>query len=455
MKSDTNRLVAAFRWSVIAPLTQSDLTTRDYRQKRRAILEATHTDPLQGPRKLSASALKRWLKAFLTGGVRALYPKTRSDEGTRKALSEDVLARAIELRRESPRRPVHRLVELLGAEFPDQKVKRSTLDRHLRAKGWGRVRVQAATFIPFESPYRNCLWMGDVCHGPPVIVNGEQVPVKIFGWIDCYSRLCVSLRGYSDERLPAMEHSLESAMEAYGIPKRLFVDNGKIFCSTDLQLACATLGIERINSTPGHPASRGKIERFFRTMRDELLCEIEVIDPLPIEDFNRHLAAWVDTIYNARKHSRTGQSPRGRWKEGDTPLRTLSSAKLKEAFLSWARRKVGKSGEVKIAGNIYYADPNLANQPILIRYDPFDMRQVYIHREGQDLLPVTADYLEVRQLLRPLKHEERKTSQAAHRFLNQLEKRHQAKIAGEMRLIQLPDQDKENPEEDNGHALSI
>ena len=67
MKSDTDRLVAAFRWSVIAPLTQSDLTTRDYRQKRRAILETTHTDPLRGPRKLSASALKRWLKAFLTG----------------------------------------------------------------------------------------------------------------------------------------------------------------------------------------------------------------------------------------------------------------------------------------------------------------------------------------------------------------------------------------------------
>ena len=454
MKSESHRLIAAFRWSVVAPLTQSDLTPQEYRRKRRAILEDTHTDPLRGPRKISASALKRWLKAFLAGGIQALYPKTRSDEGNVKALSEAVIARAIELRRESPRRPVHRLVELLKAEFPDVKVKRSTLDRHLRAKGWGRVRVQAATFIPFESPYRNCLWMGDVCHGPLVIANGEQVPVKIFGWIDCHSRLCVSLRGYSDERLPALEHSLESAMEAYGIPRRLFVDNGKIFCSTDLQLACATLGIERINSTPGHPASRGKIERFFRTMRDELLCEIEVIDPLPIDEFNRHLAAWADTIYNSRKHSRTGQSPQCRWKESDTPIRSLSSAKLKEAFLSWQRRKVGKSGEVKIAGNIYFADPSLANEAILVRYDPFDLRQIYIHREGQALLPITADHLEVRQLLRPLKHEERKTSQAARKFLDQLAKRHQAKIASEMRLIQLPKRDDENPE-DYGHALSM
>lgn len=453
MQSESDRIIAAFRWSVIAPLTQADLDTKEYRKKRRAILEATHMDPVRGPRKVSASVLKRWLAAFRAGGVKGLYPKSRKDQGHLKAFSEEVLARAIELRRESPRRPVFRLAELVEAEFPNLKVKRSTLDRHLRAKGWDRARVQPATFIPFESPYRNCLWMGDVCHGPQVIAYGDLVPVKIFGWIDCYSRLCVSLRGYPDERLPAMEHSLESAMEAYGIPRRLFVDNGKIFCSTDLQLACATLGIERINSTPGYPASRGKIERFFRTLRDELLCEIEVIDPLPIEDFNRHLAAWADTIYNSRKHSRTRQSPQERWKESDTPLRTLSSAKLKEAFLSWARRKVGKSGEVKIAGNIYFADPSLAHQPILLRYDPFDLRQVYIHQEGQALAPITADHLEVRQLLRPLKHEERKTSQAARKFLDQLDKRHQAKISSEMHLIQLPEQDDEDSGDD-GHALS-
>lgn len=453
MKSESDRLVAAFRWSVIAPLAQSDLNSQEYQRKRREILESTHTDPLRGPRKVSAGSLKRWRKAFLAGGIQALYPKTRSDQGNLKALSENVINRAIELRRESPRRSVHRLVELLQAEFPNEIVKRSTLDRHLRARGWGRVRVEAAAFIPFESPYRNCLWMGDVCHGPRVLVDGEAVPVKIFGWIDCYSRLCVSLRGYSDERLPAMEHSLESAMEAYGIPRRLFVDNGKIFCSTDLQLACASLGIERINSTPGHPASRGKIERFFRTLRDELLCEIEVLDPLPIADFNRHLAAWVDTLYNARKHSRTGQSPQDRWRENDTPVRTLSSAKLQEAFLSWARRKVGKTGEIKMAGNIYFTDPSLAGQTVLVRFDAFDLSRVYIQKEGQALQPITTEHLLVRQLLRPLKHEERKTSEAARKFLIRLEKQHQAKVAGDMRLIQLPEKDDENPE-DPGHAVS-
>lgn len=243
-------------------------------------------------------------------------------------------------------------------------------------------------------------------------------------------------------------------MEAYGIPRRLFVDNGKIFCSTDLQLACASLGIERINSTAGHPASRGKIERFFRTLRDELLCEIEVLDPLPIEDFNRHLSAWVDTIYNARKHSRTGQAPQERWKESDTPVRTLSSAKLQEAFLSWTRRKVGKTGEIKMAGNIYFTDPSLVGQTVLVRFDAFDLSRVYIQQEGQALQPITTDHLQVRQLLRPLKHEERKTSAAARKFLTNLEKQHQAKIAGEMRLIQLPEKDDENPEEP-GHALSI
>ncbi|MBT9589175.1 Mu transposase C-terminal domain-containing protein [bacterium] len=123
--------------------------------------------------------------------------------------------------------------------------------------------------------------------------------------------------------------------------------------------------------------------------------------------------------------------------------------------MSWARRKVGKSGEVNLAGNIYYPDPNMANEMVLVRYDPFDLRQIYIHQEGQDLLPVTADHLEARQLLRPLKNEERKTSKAARKFLNHRQKRHQAKIASELKLIQLPERDDENPEDKRRLELAL
>jgi hypothetical protein len=68
---------------------------------------------------------------------------------------------------------------------------------------------------------------------------------------------------------------------------------------------------------------------------------------------------------------------------------------------------------IKMAGNIYFTDPSLAGQTVLVRFDAFDLSRVYIQQEGQALQPITTEHLQVRQLLRPLKHEERKTSAAA------------------------------------------
>lgn len=442
--TDGRLLVAAFRWEIIAPLVTPGSTPEDKREHRRLVLEREHFDPVRGRRSISAGCLKRWVKAYASKGMAGLYPGSRSDKGSLAAFDATVLERAIELRRESPRRTVKRLVELLRAEFPSASLHRATLDRHLRARGWSRAALRSTSgpHVPFEMACRNAMWTGDVLHGPLVLVDGEAVRVKVFGFIDDYSRLSPHLEGYADERLPALEDAFQKGISKYGIPDQVFLDNALIFSSVQFQLACGTLGINKIHSTPGYAPSRGKIERFFRTVRDELFCEIEALPPMPIEEFNRYLRAWVDTVYHSRAHSRTGIAPLERWEDpSQPPIRTATAHVLQQAFLHWGRRKVGTTGEVKFLGNLYFADPALAHTTAVLRYDPFDLSALWLWREGQPMQRLTAERLLTRCLRRGEKIAEQRHSAAARQFLHTLSDEHQRELAREMRIIrfsQLP-----------------
>lgn len=452
LEIDSRMAVAAFRWNIIGPLVAANLSAEERRRYRGLVLEREHFDPVRGARRVHSGTLRRWIEAYKRRGMAGLCPQERSDKGRLVAVSEDVVLRAIELRREAPRRSVKKLIALLCDEFPEQasKIRRSTLDRHLRARGWSRgaLRTTAGPHVPFEMSYRNAMWTGDVLHGPEVITDVGMCRAKIFGWVDDYSRLCVHLEAYDDERLPALENSLQKGMLKFGVPERLFVDNALIFSSVQLDLACADLGIAKIHSTPYYAPSRGKIERLFRTVRDELLCEIESLPPMTLEELNRYLTAWAGSQYNCRIHSRTGQSPLDRWEQSDVPLRTVTPLGLQQAFLLWARRKVGTTGEVKLAGNLYYADPTFAGLTVMLRYDPFDLGQVWIWREGEPMRAITPTRLITRALKRPEKAVEQKQSRAARRYLQGLSDTYQQQLAREMHLIRFADLPLDDDEKD-------
>ena len=115
-----------------------------------------------------------------------------------------------------------------------------------------------------------------------------------------------------------LEAVLRVAFQARGIPERLYVDNGAPYASRQLARICAVLGVRLIHSTPGRPQGRGKIERFFRTLRQELLVELERT-PGPSEGKSRQAAAsrgsivtWCPSAWRRRTRLRVARS--GFWR---------------------------------------------------------------------------------------------------------------------------------------------
>jgi putative transposase len=153
--------------------------------------------------------------------------------------------------------------------------------------------------------------------------------------------------------------------------------------------ACAKLGIRLIHSTPGRPQGRGKIERAFRTVREQFLVEItgdpggeggrhRVGDLL---ELNALFTAWVETVYHRRPHSETGTAPLARWAAGG-PFALPSPAALAEAFLWEERRRVTKTATVSLHGNTYSVDPLLAGYQVALVFDPFDLTHIEVRAGG-------------------------------------------------------------------------
>jgi putative transposase len=246
-----------------------------------------------------------------------------------------------------------------------------------------------AVFGRFEADRPNELWTGDALHGPTI--GGRKT--YLFAFLDDHSRAIVGHRfGFAEDTV-RLAAALRPALGSRGVPDGIYVDNGSAFVDAWLLRACAKLGIRLIHSTPGRPQGRGKIERFFRTVREQFLVEItgepttgdgadqgrhQVAD---LDELNRLFTAWVETVYHRRVHSETGHPPLQRW-HGGGPFPLPTPAALAEAFLWEAHRTVSKTALVSLQGNTYQVDPLLVGHRVELVFDPFDLTTVTVRLHG-------------------------------------------------------------------------
>jgi putative transposase len=223
------------------------------------------------------------------------------------------------------------------------------------------------------------LWTGDALHGP--IVDGHRT--FLFCFLDDHSRLLVGYRWAARENVLNASAALRAGIAARGVPKAVYVDNGSPFVSGQLLRACAVLGIRLIHSTPGRPEGRGKIERVFRTVRDQVLVELQDRPPASLEDLNRIFQSWAEQAYHRRVHTETEQTPLERFLAAGVPTRP-SEAALREAFRWSERRTVSKTGTVGMHGNTYEIDPELAGRQVDLVFDPLELTEIEVRLDGRE-----------------------------------------------------------------------
>jgi putative transposase len=372
---DRAQEIGLFRWRIVGEATDVSLSARERGRLVRALAEREHLDPDGRWVRVGRNTLDRWIRAYREGGFDGLVPAPRR---VANGTPERVLELAVALRREQPARTaaqIHRiLVEAEGAA-PSAR----TIQRHLAAAGlpWKGSAV-ARALGRFEAESRNELWTGDALHGP--LIDGRRV--FLFCFLDDHSRLLVGYRWAAREDVLNASRALRAGIGARGVPKAVYVDNGSPFVSGQLLRSCAVLGIRLIHSTPGRPEGRGKIERVFRTVREQLLVELEDRPPASLEELSQVFQAWVEQVYHRRVHTATGQAPLERFLAGGAPTVPTERA-LREAFRWSERRTVSKTATVAMHGNTYEIDPELAGRRVDLIFDPLELAEVEVRLDGR------------------------------------------------------------------------
>jgi putative transposase len=384
--------IALFRYALIAPLLNRPLERGEIGAHLRAVAAQTHRIPYSSRSRLDEETIWRYLARFRAGGFESLKPQPRADKGKSRRIPEQVIQKAIALRQELPTRSANTIIQILRRDPdypPDLTLATRTLQGVLQERGITRDKLkgQSKAFRRFERECANALWQGDMLVGPYLPDKerpGKYRRTALFCFIDDYSRLVPYGEFFLEESLPRLERVLKVAILRRGLPQALYVDNGKVYVSTQLAAACATLGIRQIHSTPYTPNTRGKIERFFGTVRSQFLPEVEAARLTTLDELNASFQAWVELIYHQAVHSETQQAPIARFQQGlsQITVRQADPAKLREAFLWRERRTVTRTATLSLQGNRYSVEPLLAGQQVELRFDPFELAEVEVWRLG-------------------------------------------------------------------------
>jgi putative transposase len=378
------------KMKVLGAIDAAPGRTRDERVRNAAAM--IFLDEEGQPYQFTWRTIQTWHYRYKNHGVTAMEPSSRADKGKpRKVTPEEVLDA---IHQALPH--FHRKNKGRGA--PPNK---TALYRCCIEKGWLRAdQIARSTFsrmvsaydmlkadpgenkrrLAFSMQYANQLWQADTMFGPPV--GSRQT--KLIAFIDDASRVLCHGEFFLEENADTMIRALRSAFYKRGLPEQLLVDNGSIYCCQEITLVCARVGCLLRHTAVRDAAAKGKIERFFRRVRDQFL--IRNLDLASLSGLNRQFTQWVEQDYNATVHSTLGMKPIDRFGVDLARIRFLSpSQDTDELFYAEATRTVKKDNTFSFQGARYETPVDLRNKQIIVRYERHRTGAVIVYDNGRRL----------------------------------------------------------------------
>lgn len=386
--------LALFRYGLIAEFAQLPAGSPGLYARLREKARAEYAIPGSTRTRVAPETLRHWLKDYRRGGFDALLPKGRADRGRSRALPQAVADALMSWKDEHPGLSIPQLIRAVresGVVSEALMLPHSTVHRLLSRAGLMHKEPADASSKDrraFAFAHAGQLWMSDVMHGPAVSVPGRgRRKSYLIACLDDATRVVPYCAFALSENTPAFLLVFKQALLRRGIPQRLYVDNGANYRSQHLALVCAKLGVALIHARPYQPQGKGKMERWFRTVRAQFVSRLGAGDTDNLESLNRRLWAWVEGEYHQSPHrGLDGQTPLDRWAMSADQVRLPGPQLDLEALLLFeAKRRVQRDRTVSLNGTLFEADAALVGHTVTLRYDPGApaSRGVEVWHDGQ------------------------------------------------------------------------
>jgi putative transposase len=361
------------------------------RDRIKAVSNAVFNDEDGNPRTFTWRTISTWLYRFKISGVTGVQTASRCDKGTTRKITPEQLLEA-----------VNQVLPFFRAK---KRYNKSDIYRRCIERGLLRHdQIAWTTFYRFirdyellkETPgdnnklrlafamqYANELWQADTMYGPYIPdEKGKTAQSYLIAFLDDASRLCCHGQFFFNETTGAMIAAIRAAFYKRGIPDQLYVDNGAIYSGKEITLICGRVGTILRHAPVRDGAAKGKIERFFRTVRETFLSR--QLDLPSLDALNRQFTAWVEDEYNAAQHSALGMRPIDRFGLDLKRIRFLQPDNFNdELFYTEETRSVKKDNTFSIDNVRYEAPADLRDKKIIIRYDRSRKNRIIVFYKSQ------------------------------------------------------------------------
>ncbi len=381
MRENHKQEVALFRFGIINEFVNGIML--DHGQQEKMIREKCARKwiiPYSGKSSISRGTVLRWISLYKESGgdLQSLYPQNRSDRGKVRAMDEETSLSLIRLREEMPNAKIPHLLRTMKQRrlaSPGVHLNLSTIYRFLHHhKLMEHNKSKPEDHRRYEAKLPNDIWQSDVMHGPKVKIGNKMRKSYLIAFIDDHSRLIPYGGFYRSESAKSFMDAFYNALMRRGLPRKFYVDNGAAYRSKHLEYVAASLGIALIHGRPYKPQGKGKIERFFNTVRSQFLTNFKGEHLYEINDLFQQ---WVTDSYHQRKHSSTGQTPFKRFTSNMESLR-IAPDNLKDHFRTKARRRVTKDRIISLNKRLYQAPVELIGKQVELLYHEDDMTHIEV-----------------------------------------------------------------------------
>jgi putative transposase len=354
--------LALFRSELVGALARRDLGRGELGRELAALSQVRVRPPGSAhTRTYSAVTLQRWYYAYRAGGLAALKPQPRTDRGHGRALPAELRELLCQIRREHPHTSAELIVRTLVTDgrMAPAAVSPSTVRRLFRQQGLDRVFLANAAHgkvrLRWQAERPNALWHGDVCHGPALrSPDGRTMPLRIHALMDDATRYIVGIEALHTEREADMLALWVRALRRHGAPDTIYLDNGSTYRGDALRLSCERIGTTLVHAKPYDAPARGKMERFWRTLRQGCLSVMGQLSSL--HEVNVRLYAYLDEHYHRAPHAGLmGRAPGRVWHEraSERPADLLNEQTLREALTMRVRRRVRRDTTLTLEGQTW------------------------------------------------------------------------------------------------------
>ena len=377
--------VAQWRFGLVAPVIQNTYLEVSEMAYYRRITEQSLTRPDGIEVQLSPNTLQKWTSEYRRYGFEALIPKERADKGSTRVLTPEA--------EEEIRRVLEKFPRLKGQQICDhlkengfsamtlspRSVQRYIRNHDLRNPVYRQEKDRKA----FEAEEFGDIWQADTCYFPYITEDGKNRRTYCICILDDHSRLVVGSEMFYEDTAANFQKVLKDAIARFGIPRKLLLDNGAPYSNEQLLLICGTLGIVIVHARPRDGAEKGKQERYWRRVKEQLLFGMDTSEIHSLRQFNEIYADYVHK-YNHSFHQGINGKPYERYEHSAAKLRRPESEEwLNTSFMNRVTRKVKGDATVTIDKIQYDVPQQFIRCKVEIRYVPHDMSTACVYSNGQ------------------------------------------------------------------------